>query len=361
MKIAVDIGHPAHVHLFKNFVKEMENRQHEIVVAARDKECALNLLNHYKIKYVNRGAGSNALFGKGINLIKTDLFLYRLAKKFSPDVLIGVNNAYIAHVARLLKRPSCIFNDTEHTKLSNIITYPFAAEIITPSCYKKDIGRKQIRYNGYHELAYLHPNYFKPDQQVLRILGLKKGEKFLILRFVAWKATHDIGHRGISLENKIKAVKEFSKYGKVFISSEEKLPEVLEKFRIKIPPERMHDALYYTTLLYGESATMASECAILGTPAIYLDNVGRGYTDEQEKKYGLVLNFSTSSKDQELSIKKGLELLDIPNLKQEWQERCQKMLSEKIDTTAFMVWLVENYPDSIKILKKNPGYQNNFN
>jgi len=31
MKIIADIGHPAHVHLFKNFIKEMENRQHKIV------------------------------------------------------------------------------------------------------------------------------------------------------------------------------------------------------------------------------------------------------------------------------------------------------------------------------------------
>ena len=31
-----------------------------------------------------------------------------------------------------------------------------------------------MKYNGYKELAYLHPSYFKPDQRVLKKLGVKK-------------------------------------------------------------------------------------------------------------------------------------------------------------------------------------------
>jgi hypothetical protein len=41
---------------------------------------------------------------------------------------------------------------------------------------------------------------------------------------------------------------------------------------------------------FGESATMASECAVLGVPAVYAADTGRGYTDEQEVRYGLVRN-----------------------------------------------------------------------
>ncbi len=126
------------------------------------------------------------------------------------------------------------------------------------------------------ELAYLHPNYFSPDLSVLELLGVKKGEKYAILRFVKWNANHDLGHTGITPENKIKAVQEFAKHARVFISSESELPEELESFKRKIPPEKMYDALAFSALLYGESATMASECAVLGTPAIYLDDFGQG-------------------------------------------------------------------------------------
>jgi len=112
--------------------------------------------------------------------------------------------------------------------------------------------------------------------------------------------------------------------------------------------------------LYGESATMASECAVLGTPSIYLDDVGRGYTDEEERKYNLVFNYSESDSDQKLSIKKGVEILQDKNLKPIWKKRRQKMLADKIDITAFMVWFVENYPKSKKIMKENPDFQYRF-
>jgi len=35
-------------------------------------------------------------------------------------------------------------------------------------------------------------------------------------------------------------------------------------------------------------------------------------------------------------------------------------LLDKIDVTAFLVWFVEYYPKSAKIMKENPDYQYNF-
>ena len=83
------------------------------------------------------------------------------------------------------------------------------------------------------ELAYLRPNYFSPDLSVLELQGVKKGEKYAILRFVKWNANHDLGHTGITPENKIKAVQEFAKHARIFISSESELPAELESFKKK--------------------------------------------------------------------------------------------------------------------------------
>jgi len=44
-----------------------------------------------------------------------------------------------------------------------------------------------------------------------------------------------------------------------------------------------------------------TEAAVLGTYSIYIDDEGRGYTDEEELKYGLVFNSKTSL------IEKGVE------------------------------------------------------
>jgi predicted glycosyltransferase len=181
----------------------------------------------------------------------------------------------------------------------------------------------------------LHPDYFVPNKDVLSDLKVNPGDKYIILRFVSWQAYHDVGHKGISLENKIKAVREFEEYGKVFITSEGNLPKDLEQYQVKIEPHNMHDAIYFASLLMGESATMASEAAMLGTPSIYLDDDGRGYTDELEKKYGLVFNFTESSEDQLKAINKGIEILNQD--KNIYSKRREVLLSEKDSLTDFML------------------------
>ena len=92
--------------------------------------------------------------------------------------------------------------------------------------------------------------------------------RFVIMRFVSWGASHDIGHKGLSIEMKRKAVKEILNYAKVFITSEKELPLDLKPYQIKMPLEKIHHILYYSALYFGDGGTMASECAVLGTPAI---------------------------------------------------------------------------------------------
>ena len=143
------------------------------------------------------------------------------------------------------------------------------------------------------------------------------------------------------------------------ISSEGPLPDDLESFRISIPPEKFHDVIASAALVYGESATVASEACMLGVPAIYVDSTGRCYTREEEQA-GLAFNFTESEADQKKSIKKGVELLSTPGIREEWQRRRDKFLAEKIDVTAFMAWFIENWPGSMRIMKEDPGYQERF-
>lgn len=345
MKIIIDIGHPAHVHLFKNAIWELEKRGHEIVITTRNTEIILNLLNTYGFEYIILYKPGKNLFGLAVELIMRDYKFFNLARQYKPDILIGVSEI-ITHIGKVLNIRSIVFTDTEHAKLSNTISFPFADVICTPSCYKGNIGKKQVIYNGYHELAYLHPKYFTPNPDVLKEIGLSKDDTFIILRFVSWKASHDVGYNGLSLEIKRKAVNEFKKYGKVLITSERSLPREFEKYLITVSLEKMHDLLYYATLLYGESATMASECAVLGTHAIFCDFAGRGYTDEEEEKYRLVYNFKLDNESQENSLKKAIELLEDKNLRAEGKRKMKKILKDKIDVTAFMIQFVENYPRS---------------
>jgi len=360
MRILIDINHPAHVHYFHNLYHILINNNHQVCITAKKKDITLKLLKNFDIPYYCTGKNKQTLIGKFLSIIKSDYIILKQSLKFKPDLFFSFFSLSASHIGTLLNKPVIAFSDTENAKLSIITTKPFTNVVLTPSCFTKNLGKKQIRFNGYMELCYLHPNYFIPDPSVLEILGVAKDEKYVIIRFVSWNASHDVGHSGLSLAMKHTIVRELSKYAKVFISSEGELPKDLKPYQIKIPPQKMHDALAFATLLYGESSTMASECACLGTPAFFIDNDGRGYTNEEEEKYGLVFNYSESFQDQKRSLRKALELLNTPNLKQEFQNRRQKMLADKIDVTAFMVWFVENYPQSVKIMKENPDYQYNF-
>jgi predicted glycosyltransferase len=346
MRILVDIGHPAHVHFYKNAIKELEAKGHEILVTARDKEVTVDLLKAYDIEHT---VLSSMKAGKG-NLIKEwtirDYKLLNIARKFKPDVLTGILNPCVAHVSWVLRKKSIIFNDTEHATFAQKITYPFSDIICTPSCFNKPVGKKQVSYDGYHELAYLHPRYFTPDSKVLTELKLTEDDQFIILRFVSWGASHDIGHKTLTSKNKLDIVNKLKMYGRIFITSEHKLIPELEEYRISLPPEKMHHLLHYATLLYGDSATMASECAVLGTHSIFCDYAGRGYTDEEEKRYDLVYNFYDENTMGTKSLNKAVELLQDSNLKDKGRQKKEKLLADKIDVTEFMIDLLESICDT---------------
>jgi predicted glycosyltransferase len=222
-----------------------------------------------------------------------------------------------------------------------MITYPFADVIFTPSNFGKDLGKKQVRINGYKELAYLHPNHFTPDKSVFDGLDVNENDKYIVMRFVAWKAGHDIKRKGFDLETKIRFVKELEKYAKVYISSETELEDELEAYRISIPPEKMHDFLYFAQMMVGDSQTMTTEAAVLGTPAVRCNSfVGENDMAnfiELENKYGLIFNFN----DPEKALQKAVEVLQTPNVKAEWEEKRDALLNDKVDVSAFMVDFIE--------------------
>jgi predicted glycosyltransferase len=173
-------------------------------------------------------------------------------------------------------------------------------------------------------------------------MGIAPDGRFFIVRFVSWGAAHDLKEKGLSHKNKLRLVTELAKHGRVLVSSEGPLPEELAPFRSTISVEKIHHAMAFAALYVGESATMASECAVLGVPAIFIAKTGRGYTTEQEKHYGLVFNFTDS--EQDLAFEKMKELLSRPNLKQEWQVKRDRMLTENIDVGEWLVEFIDNYP-----------------
>lgn len=355
MKILIDIGHPAHVHYFRNFINIMESRSHVFLITARDKEVVFDLLNYYNIKYINRGKGNNGLFGKLIYIIKADYIILRAAKEFKPDLFLSFGSAYAAHVSFLMGKPHVAFDDTDHAPLEHMLYVPFTKTIITPNAYLKNYGKKHIRINSYMELCSLKSDYFIPDQTVLSKLNHTPSKKYAVLRLVSWDATHDIGLKGLSKDGLKKLISLLESRYNIVISSESLLPDELKKYSFKIHPVNIHSVLYYAELFIGESLTMSIEAAILGTPSYAITTAKAGVTNEQVAN-GLLKKFD-NEQDLILLLE---EELRADDLKKEFEERSKKIIKSKIDITKFMVWFIENYPQSFKIMKSDPNYQMNF-
>jgi len=353
MNIFIEIGHPAHVHKLAATIKILKENHHKIVVITKDNASVEFLLKKFDIPYLVIGIKKDNLVGKAIMQLWYNLRCLIIIKQEKIDFMIGSLTA--AYMTRMTRIPSVLFDDDDDEVEPLIVKYvhPYVSNILSPTALSgKRLRKDTIYYSGYHELAYLHPNRFTPDSSVLKELGLKEGDAYFILRFNAFKAHHDIGIHGLSIENKRSLINFLEEKGRVFITTERNIDEEFKKYQLNISPEKVHSLIFYATMLIGDSQTMTSEAAVLGTPSIRSNSfVGKiSYLEEEEHKYGLTFGFLP---DNYVAMKEKIEtLLLTPNLRELWQEKRKVMLKDKIDVTAFYVWFIENYPKSVEILKE---------
>lgn len=335
MTFLFDLQHPAHLHVFRPVIARLVAEGHHVHITGREKDILVTLAKAYNIPITIFGTARKGFFQLGKEWFYRLWRLHKIVSHHKPDVMMAVAGTFISLLGKLHRIPTYIFYDTEHATFSNLLSYPFATCIYVPRCYRKKIRWHHVRYNGYQELAYLHPRYFTPDATVLAEVGLTPQDLFTVVRFVNWGAAHDIGLSGLSVANKIQAIQEFSKYGPVFISSEGPLPPELEKYRLLLDITKIHSLLAHAALIFGESATMVSEGAVLGVPGVYIDPIGRGYTDEEEREYGIVFNFT--DRQQEAAIKKAISILStFSEQKPKWRAIGQRIITEKIDVTQMI-------------------------
>jgi predicted glycosyltransferase len=120
----------------------------------------------------------------------------------------------------------------------------------------------------------------------------------------------------------------------VLVSAEGHLPPDLHSFRLSGPVESIHHLLAFAQVVVGESATMASEAAVLGVPAVFIATTGRGYTSDEERRYGLVRYFPETRLEEALEAIE--ELFASGSPRERGAISRQRLLAEKIDVTAWM-------------------------
>lgn len=343
MRILLSVEHPAWAHQFRALITQLQERGHVVKTLAIDKDRSVELLNKFGIEYelIASSTGSN-VFQKAFYFVLTSFRIFRAAWRFKPDLFLGRASPMMALNSFLFRREHLVYDDTERCWTGIVSCLLFSDKIVTPMRFRLSLGKKHIRLPAFKELFYLHPKYFTPKPEVLAEVGVKPEEVFSVVRFVAWKASHDVGYGGYSHAAKLELIRTLEKYGRVLISSEEKLPADLAAYQIKLPVEKIHHLLYYAAVCIGEGATMASEAAMLGTHALFVSPLTAGSLDEQEERYGLVYNFSSKNRFEE-ARQKADQLLKNPGLREWGKSKRERLLKDTVDINSVFLSLIEQY------------------
>lgn len=343
------MGHPAHYHNFKFAIAALTEKGNEVKVVARGKDVLFDLLESEKWDIVKFSARKpSGKLGMVASIAKREWAMLRIVRNFSPDLLIGTD-LVITHIGKLLGIPSVVVNEDDSAVIPLMAKYafPYATAILAPDCCDQSPANdKKIGYSGYHELAYLHPDFFTADSNLLPA-AFQDGNRYFLLRFASLHAHHDEGRRGINDELALKIIDILEPHGRVFITSERPFAERLEPYRIPVHPAVMHQVMAHASLYIGDSQTMAAEAAVLGVPSIrFNDFVGElSYLEELENKFGLTKGIRADNP--EYLLETIASWINNPKLKFEWENKRQKMLNSCISVTPFWVETFE------KLIRKN--------
>ena len=321
---------------------------------------------------INEGWNYTNIFPKGRKLrylpryisafINTLITIYRLLKYLrKKDYDLFVTDDLLTIPGLIKNIPTLSFQDDDLKVVpESAIILSTAKHIIAP--ISTDLGifnTKKVGFYGFKELAYLHPNCFTPKRKKIHSI-INNENRYFFIRLVSLQSTHDLGKKGITDEILKRIIDLLKPFGEIVISAERKLPIEFEKYRLLTNYNDIAHLLYFADLFIGDSQTMASESAILGTPSIrFNDFSGKiSVLNELEKKYKLSYSFNT--KEENSFYNKIHELLSMPNRELIFQERRKKMIMDKIDVTSFFIWMIKNYPNSINKIISEPKYQLRF-
>ncbi len=340
MRFLFYLGHPAHYHNLKHSVHLLTSKGHEVKVVARGKDVLFDLIDCEDwdvLKLPERKSGGGKL-GLAANIAARELTMLRIALSYKPHLMAGTD-LVITHVGRLLGIPSVIVNEDDSAAVPLMAKYafPYATAILAPNCCDQSpANHKKIGYEGYHELAYLHPNLFSSHRADLPE-NVRRAGPYFLLRFASLHAHHDAGRRGIDDALALKLIALLEPHGKVYITSERPFGESLEPYRLPMHPRDMHHVMAHAAMYIGDSQTMAAEAAVLGVPSIrFNDFVGElSYLEELEHRYGLTKGIRAGEEQQLLDVVQGYLADDA--LQSTHQERRLHMLASTIEVTSFWV------------------------
>jgi predicted glycosyltransferase len=334
-KILIDINHPAHVHYFKNFIKEIQTKNFEVIVTNRDLPIINTLLDSYGIDHIirNKRPIKSARWKSMLYLLGMIRSVLKVSLKVKPDFYIGFASPACAINSFIFRKPGIIIDDTEHNHFNHKIYSTFCTDILTPFYFEKEINNKQIRFNAFVEQFYLNSKYFIKNKRI------DQSDPYCLVRFISFDAWHDIGiSKNQDIEIKKELIYELSKRIKVYVSSENDNDRTFEQYKLNTHPNEMHQIIANAQFVISEGATIACEAGILGVNYYYINPLQVGNINHQVNLFEHA-NCCSLSEILE-AVKNDKIVLHKGNM--------EKIESLYINPTNYLLNYVLNYQEKIK-------------
>ncbi len=331
--------------MYRHTVTQLQRRGHDVLILGRDYGCTKALLDYYDLPYTLYGiceTNKTSLFRE---LPTHFVNIFREARSFGPDLICGVG-AYAAFAGAVTQSPVFAIHDSEPTTLDHLFTSAFVDAFLTPYTFQKDIRNNHYEFNGFKELAYLHPDVYEPETEIRDELSLEPDETFVIVRFNAFGSHHDISHTGFTPDQRRRLLEVLSKDATVFVSDEggELDFTSVPGQPFDLHPALLHDALAEASLLIADTQTMVTEAACLGTPAIrsnsFIGDDDMGNFIELED-HGLILNLA----EFDAVLEHSREILEDEEIQAAWQHKRDEFLEHKDNLTEIIVKVLSNPTD----------------
>ena len=350
--VVIDIAHYPHVNFYKHAIEVLEEKDIDVHIILRPRGKLVDIFQKEcpDVPFVLIGEYRKKIFGKMFDLVERDIAFLRYLRKTKFDAGTGFGSINIAHTTRFFGKPAIIFGDDTQNNVAHYLIKPFAPIVVRPKCVPP-AQKNLLKYNGFKELAYLHPNHFTPDKGALEPYNLNPYE-YIFIREVT---NTSLNYRGMEM-GKLSKILEYLKEMdlKILLSIEEK--SLIDLFKdhciiLKEPIEDIHSLLHFAAFTVSSGDSIARESCLVGTPAIYTG--GRDMAINNE-----LIKMSCMFKvEDEKSIKSIIGYIISNAMKKEVEARIKYAIQhEWVDTTEVIidVLLGTIYKDDSLIEKYKP-------
>ena len=334
VRVLIDILHPAHVHHYRHLAAKVIEEGGAVLFTARRKDVTIALLEAYNLPFEILSSRAQGALGLGLELATRVAKLIPIARRFRPDLMLGIMGPVIAPVGKLLGIPTIVSYDTEEATVTNRWVFPLATRVLVPECWIGPRTTNMVTYPGLQELAYLHPDRFTPDAETVRASGIDPNTPYIVVRLASLIASHDIDTHATGVSNVEALVSALEKHAKVIFTGEAGIPSSLQGRVCTVPPEHLHHVMAFASLVIGDGITTCVEAGVLGVPAIIVHSWRLGYMVEMEERWQLIAN--RDHLEQALEVADQWLNMETRERRTLWQHRRQQLLAHRHDTTEIL-------------------------